>query len=41
VSVIARELKQDVDRLEKWPPAKAMAYFEKAMEIRRLFGGGM
>jgi len=41
VSVIARELKQDVDRLEKWPPDKALAYFDKAMELRRLFGGGM
>ena len=29
------------DIVERWPPEKTLAYFEKAVEVRRLLGGQM
>jgi len=27
------------DIIERWPPHKTLAYFEKAIEVRRMMGG--
>jgi len=27
------------DIVERWPPAKTLAYFESAIEVRRMLGG--
>ena len=26
--------------IERWPPAKTLAYFEKAVEVRNMMNGG-
>lgn len=37
--LVANTLHTSLDVIERWPPEKTMAYFETAVELRRMMGG--